>query len=125
MEIIEEQIQLTYSAGRTVPRRIGSRITPPPALLRYLPLCPPLSGETKTTVSPHIPGGVSDGQWHVVEVHYYNKVGSGAGSSEGSLGWKRAKPILPQQGHGMTDRRVFFLTRSEPSAYVFINPAVP
>ena len=33
-------------------------------------------GETKTTVSPYIPGGVSDGQWHVVEVHYYNKVWS-------------------------------------------------
>lgn len=31
-------------------------------------------GETKTTVSPYILGGVSDGQWHVVEVHYYNKV---------------------------------------------------
>lgn len=31
-------------------------------------------GETKTTVSPYIHGGVSDGQWHVVEVHYYNKV---------------------------------------------------
>ncbi|CAG06842.1 unnamed protein product [Tetraodon nigroviridis] len=44
MEIIDEQIQLTYSAG-----------------------------ETKTTVAPRIPGGVSDGQWHVVEVHYYNK----------------------------------------------------
>lgn len=38
-----------------------------------------LPGETKTTVSPHLPGGVSDGQWHVVEVHYYNKVRSGAG----------------------------------------------
>uniref|UniRef100_H2THB8 Cadherin, EGF LAG seven-pass G-type receptor 2 n=1 Tax=Takifugu rubripes TaxID=31033 RepID=H2THB8_TAKRU len=54
MEIIEEQIQLTYSAG-----------------------------ETKTTVSPHIAGGVSDGQWHVVEVHYYNKVRSGAGLPQG------------------------------------------
>lgn len=32
------------------------------------------TGETKTTVSPFIPGGVSDGQWHMVEVHYYNKV---------------------------------------------------
>ncbi|XP_062419885.1 LOW QUALITY PROTEIN: cadherin EGF LAG seven-pass G-type receptor 2 [Pungitius pungitius] len=44
MEIINEQIQLTFSAG-----------------------------ETKTTVSPFVLGGVSDGQWHVVEVHYYNK----------------------------------------------------
>lgn len=31
-------------------------------------------GETKTTVSPYIPGGVSDGQWHSVQLHYYNKV---------------------------------------------------
>ncbi|XP_061544471.1 cadherin EGF LAG seven-pass G-type receptor 2 [Phycodurus eques] len=44
MEIINEQIQVTFSAG-----------------------------ETKTTVSPFIVGGVSDGQWHVVEVNYYNK----------------------------------------------------
>ncbi|MED6278338.1 Cadherin EGF LAG seven-pass G-type receptor 2, partial [Characodon lateralis] len=44
MEIINEQIQLTFSAG-----------------------------ETQTTVSPFIVGGVSDGQWHTVEVHYYNK----------------------------------------------------
>uniref|UniRef100_A0A8D3BBV0 Cadherin EGF LAG seven-pass G-type receptor 1 n=1 Tax=Scophthalmus maximus TaxID=52904 RepID=A0A8D3BBV0_SCOMX len=28
---------------------------------------------TKTTVSPYIPGGVSDGQWHSVQLHYYNK----------------------------------------------------
>lgn len=34
------------------------------------------TGETKTTVSPFIVGGVSDGQWHVVEVNYYNKVWS-------------------------------------------------
>ncbi|KAG7248372.1 hypothetical protein CRUP_011617, partial [Coryphaenoides rupestris] len=46
MEIINEQIQLTFSAG-----------------------------ETKTTVSPYVLGGVSDGQWHSVQVHYYNKVG--------------------------------------------------
>ncbi|CAL8402231.1 unnamed protein product [Arctogadus glacialis] len=44
MEIINEQIQLTFSAG-----------------------------ETKTTVSPYVLGGVSDGQWHSVQVHYYNK----------------------------------------------------
>uniref|UniRef100_A0A665TIT5 Cadherin, EGF LAG seven-pass G-type receptor 2 n=1 Tax=Echeneis naucrates TaxID=173247 RepID=A0A665TIT5_ECHNA len=44
MEIINEQIQLTFSAG-----------------------------ETKTTVSPYVLGGVSDGMWHMVEVHYYNK----------------------------------------------------
>ncbi|KAJ8374025.1 hypothetical protein SKAU_G00046050 [Synaphobranchus kaupii] len=44
LEIIEEQIQLTFSAG-----------------------------ETKTTVSPSVPSGVSDGQWHSVQLHYYNK----------------------------------------------------
>lgn len=31
-------------------------------------------GETKTTVLPYVPGGVSDGQWHSVQLHYYNKV---------------------------------------------------
>uniref|UniRef100_A0A9J8CLR4 Cadherin EGF LAG seven-pass G-type receptor 1b n=1 Tax=Cyprinus carpio carpio TaxID=630221 RepID=A0A9J8CLR4_CYPCA len=44
IEIIEEQIQLTFSAG-----------------------------ETKTTVTPVVAGGVSDGQWHRVHLHYYNK----------------------------------------------------
>ncbi|XP_028302604.1 cadherin EGF LAG seven-pass G-type receptor 2 isoform X3 [Gouania willdenowi] len=55
MEIINEQIQLTFSAG-----------------------------ETKTTVSPYIQGGVSDGQWHEVEVHYNNKpIFSQAGLPQG------------------------------------------
>ncbi|XP_017285390.1 cadherin EGF LAG seven-pass G-type receptor 1 isoform X2 [Kryptolebias marmoratus] len=44
LEIIDEQIQLTFSGG-----------------------------ETKTTVSPYVSGGVSDGQWHSVQLHYYNK----------------------------------------------------
>uniref|UniRef100_A0A8C2GDI2 Cadherin EGF LAG seven-pass G-type receptor 1b n=1 Tax=Cyprinus carpio TaxID=7962 RepID=A0A8C2GDI2_CYPCA len=30
-------------------------------------------GETKTTVTPVVAGGVSDGQWHRVHLHYYNK----------------------------------------------------
>ncbi|XP_067361274.1 cadherin EGF LAG seven-pass G-type receptor 2 isoform X3 [Channa argus] len=65
MEIINEQIQLTFSAG-----------------------------ETKTTVSPYILGGVSDGQWHVVEVNYYNK------------------PILNQAGlpQGPSDQKVVVVT---------------
>ncbi|XP_068170748.1 cadherin EGF LAG seven-pass G-type receptor 2 isoform X2 [Antennarius striatus] len=65
MEIINDQIQLTFSAG-----------------------------ETKTTVSPYIPGGVSDGQWHVVDVHYYNK------------------PILNQAGlpQGPSDQKVVVVT---------------
>ncbi|XP_023269936.1 cadherin EGF LAG seven-pass G-type receptor 2 [Seriola lalandi dorsalis] len=65
MEIINEQIQLTYSAG-----------------------------ETKTTVSPYILGGVSDGLWHVVEVHYYNK------------------PIFNQAGlpQGPSDQKVVVVT---------------
>uniref|UniRef100_A0A8C2T9U6 Cadherin EGF LAG seven-pass G-type receptor 2 n=1 Tax=Coturnix japonica TaxID=93934 RepID=A0A8C2T9U6_COTJA len=44
LEIVQEQIQLTFSAG-----------------------------ETTTTVAPFVPGGVSDGQWHSVQVQYYNK----------------------------------------------------
>uniref|UniRef100_A0A3P9M048 Cadherin EGF LAG seven-pass G-type receptor 2 n=1 Tax=Oryzias latipes TaxID=8090 RepID=A0A3P9M048_ORYLA len=65
MEIINEQIQLTFSAG-----------------------------ETKTTVSPFVSGGVSDGQWHVVEVHYYNK------------------PVLSQAGlpQGPSDQKVVVVT---------------
>ncbi|XP_051545772.1 cadherin EGF LAG seven-pass G-type receptor 1 [Myxocyprinus asiaticus] len=44
IEIVEEQIQLTFSAG-----------------------------ESKTTVAPFVTGGISDGQWHTVHLHYYNK----------------------------------------------------
>ncbi|MBN3295144.1 CELR2 protein, partial [Amia calva] len=44
LEVVNEQVQLTFSAG-----------------------------ETKTLVSPFVPGGVSDGQWHVVQLQYYNK----------------------------------------------------
>ncbi|XP_036134132.1 cadherin EGF LAG seven-pass G-type receptor 1 [Molossus molossus] len=44
LEIVDEQVQLTFSAG-----------------------------ETTTTVAPQVAGGVSDGRWHSVQVHYYNK----------------------------------------------------
>ncbi|XP_077025300.1 cadherin EGF LAG seven-pass G-type receptor 1 [Tamandua tetradactyla] len=44
LEIVDEQVQLTFSAG-----------------------------ETTTTVAPQVPGGVSDGRWHLVQVQYYNK----------------------------------------------------
>uniref|UniRef100_A0A8C6FYI7 Cadherin EGF LAG seven-pass G-type receptor 1 n=1 Tax=Moschus moschiferus TaxID=68415 RepID=A0A8C6FYI7_MOSMO len=44
LEIVDEQVQLTFSAG-----------------------------ETTTTVAPQVPGGVSDGRWHSVQVQYYNK----------------------------------------------------
>ncbi|XP_074833686.1 cadherin EGF LAG seven-pass G-type receptor 2 isoform X2 [Carettochelys insculpta] len=44
LEIVQEQIQLTFSAG-----------------------------ELTTTVSPAVLGGVSDGQWHTVRLQYYNK----------------------------------------------------
>lgn len=83
MEIINEQIQLTFSAGRTV---FGVFLLWHCDLLQmffffiFIPFLSVIhffhcfSGETKTTVSPYILGGVSDGQWHVVEVHYYNKV---------------------------------------------------
>ncbi|XP_041965982.1 cadherin EGF LAG seven-pass G-type receptor 1 [Alosa sapidissima] len=62
LEISEEQIQLTFSAG-----------------------------ETKTSVSPFIPGGVSDGQWHIVQLHYYNKPNIGRlGTPHGPSGEKVA-----------------------------------
>uniref|UniRef100_A0A8C0KBX0 Cadherin EGF LAG seven-pass G-type receptor 2 n=1 Tax=Canis lupus dingo TaxID=286419 RepID=A0A8C0KBX0_CANLU len=55
LEVIQEQVQLTFSAG-----------------------------ESTTTVSPFVPGGVSDGQWHTVQLKYYNKVGVGGGQGVGS-----------------------------------------
>lgn len=33
------------------------------------------AGESSTQVSPFVPGGVSDGNWHTVYIRYYNKVG--------------------------------------------------
>uniref|UniRef100_A0A7N8WQ47 Cadherin, EGF LAG seven-pass G-type receptor 2 n=1 Tax=Mastacembelus armatus TaxID=205130 RepID=A0A7N8WQ47_9TELE len=76
MEIINEQIQLTFSAG-----------------------------ETKTTVSPYVLGGVSDGQWHVVDVHYYNK------------------PILNQAGlpQGPSDQKVVVVTVDNCDASVALR----
>lgn len=75
VEIINQQIQLTFSAGTET---TGTTTF----FLQYIyeesaadpphPLC--FSGETKTTVSPHVVGGVSDGLWHLVDIHYYNKV---------------------------------------------------
>lgn len=35
------------------------------------------TGESSTQVTPFQPGGVSDGNWHTVHIHYYNKVGLG------------------------------------------------
>uniref|UniRef100_A0A3P8VA40 Cadherin EGF LAG seven-pass G-type receptor 3 n=1 Tax=Cynoglossus semilaevis TaxID=244447 RepID=A0A3P8VA40_CYNSE len=31
------------------------------------------TGELSTQVTPFLPGGVSDGNWHTVHIHYYNK----------------------------------------------------
>ncbi|KAM8829797.1 cadherin EGF LAG seven-pass G-type receptor 3 isoform 2-T2 [Synchiropus picturatus] len=31
------------------------------------------TGESSTQVTPYLPGGVSDGNWHTVHIHYYNK----------------------------------------------------
>ena len=31
------------------------------------------TGEETSSVSVHPPGGISDGQWHSVEVKYYNR----------------------------------------------------
>uniref|UniRef100_A0A8C3D3U7 Cadherin EGF LAG seven-pass G-type receptor 3 n=1 Tax=Cairina moschata TaxID=8855 RepID=A0A8C3D3U7_CAIMO len=44
VEIIQGQLQLKYSTG-----------------------------ESSTVVSPYLPGGVSDGQWHTLQLRYYNK----------------------------------------------------
>uniref|UniRef100_A0A673ANW1 Cadherin, EGF LAG seven-pass G-type receptor 3 n=1 Tax=Sphaeramia orbicularis TaxID=375764 RepID=A0A673ANW1_9TELE len=42
------------------------------------------TGESSTQVSPFVPGGVSDGSWHTVHIHYYNKVsGPAAGEAQG------------------------------------------
>ncbi|XP_062317832.1 cadherin EGF LAG seven-pass G-type receptor 1-like [Osmerus eperlanus] len=66
LEIIEEQVQLTFSAG-----------------------------ETKTTVSPFVLGGVSDGQWHTVQLHYYNKPNIGRlGIPHGPSGEKVAVVVV-------------------------------
>lgn len=39
-------------------------------------LIPVSAGESSTVVSPYLPGGVSDGQWHTLQLRYYNKVAS-------------------------------------------------
>ncbi|XP_030892418.1 cadherin EGF LAG seven-pass G-type receptor 1-like, partial [Leptonychotes weddellii] len=56
LEVVGEQVQLTFSAG-----------------------------ETTTTVTPQVPGGVSDGRWHSVRVQYYNKAGKHHSLVEPSL----------------------------------------
>uniref|UniRef100_A0A8I5NUN2 Cadherin EGF LAG seven-pass G-type receptor 1 n=1 Tax=Papio anubis TaxID=9555 RepID=A0A8I5NUN2_PAPAN len=62
LEIVDEQVQLTFSAG-----------------------------ETTTTVAPKVPGGVSDGRWHSVQVQYYNKPNIGhLGLPHGPSGEKMA-----------------------------------
>lgn len=45
--------------------------------LSSFPQCaiiPVSTGESSTVVSPYLPGGVSDGQWHTLQLRYYNKV---------------------------------------------------
>uniref|UniRef100_A0A8D2Q3A7 Cadherin EGF LAG seven-pass G-type receptor 3 n=1 Tax=Varanus komodoensis TaxID=61221 RepID=A0A8D2Q3A7_VARKO len=44
VEIVDGQVQLKYSTG-----------------------------ESSTIVAPYVPEGVSDGEWHTVQLHYYNK----------------------------------------------------
>lgn len=41
---------------------------------RQHPTCIFPTGESSTVVSPTVPGGLSDGQWHTVHLRYYNKV---------------------------------------------------
>ncbi|NXD15619.1 CELR2 protein, partial [Nothocercus nigrocapillus] len=67
LEVVGEQVQFTFSAGTVVPVPV---VVPAPSS----PLmCAVPAGESTTTVSPYVPGGVSDGQWHRVQLHYYNK----------------------------------------------------
>lgn len=78
MEIINQQIQLTFSAGSAGKKERSLHHPKSSLILQYIYISFIFScfflGETKTTVSPYIVGGVSDGQWHEVEVRYYNKV---------------------------------------------------
>ncbi|NXA56589.1 CELR2 protein, partial [Nothocercus julius] len=67
LEVVGEQVQFTFSAGTVIPVPV---IVPPPSSLL---MCVVPAGESTTTVSPYVPGGVSDGQWHRVQLHYYNK----------------------------------------------------
>ncbi|TNM91384.1 hypothetical protein fugu_019764 [Takifugu bimaculatus] len=89
VEIINEQIQLTFSGG-----------------------------ETRTTVSPYVPGGVSDGQWHSVQLHYYNKPNLGRlGIPHGPSGEKVAVVAVDDCDISMAIRfreadRQLFLRRS-------------
>lgn len=58
--------------------------------------CIPPTGESNTVVSPTVPGGLSDGQWHTVRLRYYNKVGTILGLGVwGELGCQ----VLPLSGH--------------------------
>ncbi|XP_075687862.1 cadherin EGF LAG seven-pass G-type receptor 3 isoform X3 [Rhinoderma darwinii] len=36
------------------------------------------TGESSTLVAPYVPGGVSDGKWHTVQLRYYNKPKTGS-----------------------------------------------
>ncbi|KAM4022955.1 cadherin EGF LAG seven-pass G-type receptor 3 isoform 2-T2 [Anomaloglossus baeobatrachus] len=36
------------------------------------------TGESSTLVAPYVPGGVSDGKWHMVQLRYYNKPKTGS-----------------------------------------------
>ncbi|KAK0145976.1 Cadherin EGF LAG seven-pass G-type receptor 1 [Merluccius polli] len=62
LELVDEQVQLTFCTG-----------------------------ETKTVVSPFVEGGLSDGQWHSVQLRYYNKPNTGhLGAPHGPSGEKVA-----------------------------------
>ncbi|KAH0630148.1 hypothetical protein JD844_012822 [Phrynosoma platyrhinos] len=68
VEIVDEQVQLKYSTG-----------------------------ESSTIVTPYVPGGVSDGQWHTLQLHYYNKPKiSSLGSVQGPSKEKVAILIVDQ-----------------------------
>lgn len=133
LEVIQEQIQLTFSAGdlgalcpcpsprgpclsapdpksHTLPAKPGPKTNhehtvpiPSPQLVSQLTRVLSL-GESTTTVSPFVPGGVSDGQWHTVQLKYYNKVGVRGGQGAGGF-CPRCSPrpgwyFLQGVGHG-------------------------
>uniref|UniRef100_A0A672MRU0 Cadherin, EGF LAG seven-pass G-type receptor 2 n=1 Tax=Sinocyclocheilus grahami TaxID=75366 RepID=A0A672MRU0_SINGR len=84
LEIVNEQIQLTFSAG-----------------------------ETQTTVSPFIAGGVSDGRWHTAHVHYYNKVSHVTTGCDLTAAQEVSfKPVLNRAGlpQGPSDQKVVVVT---------------
>lgn len=52
-------------------------------------------------VAPQVPGGVSDGRWHSVQMQYYNKVGPAPPRPTPSPGGRRRVGGGPWQLFGL------------------------